>query len=320
MPSIQVDTVGIEVLCANDKIHNACYVGLDAVKSAFLEEDNLPHLEAKSATEHGRGYLHQACLGGHKDVVVLLLDQGADLASRDDTDGTPLHVACYHGFYDCARALLERGADANAIDKYGETPLHEACSQGRGDIVKLLIEFGADVLVKDKDGDTPLHRACDAGDLDLVFDLCIRNPDSMDIENEDGNTPLHTAVEGGHTDIALELCSRGANALQENGDNEDCFAIIHRQLENVDEDYYGEDSMNFHKELMKINTKCQKWERRKNFIMTLSSCGLLDDINYINNKLMKTELDKKENEKEDYKPSMGEMILSTFGREIAAFL
>ncbi|KAK0712566.1 ankyrin repeat-containing domain protein [Lasiosphaeria miniovina] len=101
-----------------------------------------------SSLRKGRFYddwlpIHAAIDGGHKEIVTLLLEKGADVngvwyrrqASRivefdDDDDDTlefvrgyrhilevrwPLFVAIYHGFKDIVKALIDRGASIDQV-------------------------------------------------------------------------------------------------------------------------------------------------------------------------------------------------------------
>ena len=48
-----------------------------------------------------------------------------------------------HGHKDIVEMLLDRGADINMADNYGFTPLHEAAIHGQVEVVQFLIERGA---------------------------------------------------------------------------------------------------------------------------------------------------------------------------------
>ena len=53
--------------------------------------------------------LHEASFAGLVDVVVWLLDHGADVVTRN----FPPHMACEYGRLETCRVLLERDADIN---------------------------------------------------------------------------------------------------------------------------------------------------------------------------------------------------------------
>ena len=90
-----------------------------------------------------------------------LLRRGADIDSRDDDDygSTPLHWACLKGHREIALLLLERGADIEAGDEDGRTPLHFACLRGHVETALLLVRRGAEIDVADSSGKTPLQLA-----------------------------------------------------------------------------------------------------------------------------------------------------------------
>ncbi|TFB01931.1 Ankyrin repeat and KH domain-containing protein mask [Trichoderma ghanense] len=58
-----------------------------------------------------------------------------------DTRSTALHVACRFGFLDMVIGLLERGADVNGLDSLGQTPLHEVLRQEAHDLEDRLVEI-----------------------------------------------------------------------------------------------------------------------------------------------------------------------------------
>ena len=93
---------------------------------------------------NGTSPIYWAAVKGHKDVVLLLLDRGADpnIAGRDGW--TPLHWAGIKGHKELALLLLRKGADPNMATNQGQTPL--ALVQGafpNMDIANILKEYGA---------------------------------------------------------------------------------------------------------------------------------------------------------------------------------
>ena len=73
---------------------------------------------------------------------------------------TPLNDAAGRGYKEIVEILLANGADVNAKDIYDQTPLHHSGSvDGHKEIVDLLIDKGADVNAKNFEGGTPLDWA-----------------------------------------------------------------------------------------------------------------------------------------------------------------
>lgn len=76
--------------------------------------------------EHG-GYsaLHLAARQGHADLVMTLLDAGADIDQPSEGDNTTaMLIATINGHWDLALDLLARGADPNIASDAGTTPLY----------------------------------------------------------------------------------------------------------------------------------------------------------------------------------------------------
>lgn len=67
----------------------------------------------------------------HKDVVQLLLKNGADVNVKNNEQWTPLHAASYFGYLDVVQLLLDRRADVNAKNNYGNGPIHLASDAGK---------------------------------------------------------------------------------------------------------------------------------------------------------------------------------------------
>ena len=106
------------------------------VLSSFMVDMNFK-------TERNRSPLILAARKGHKDVVKLLLDRGAEPNMADQYGGTPLHFAALEGHKDVVQLLLDGGAEPNMADEHEFTPLHLAAFKGHKDVVQLLLDKGA---------------------------------------------------------------------------------------------------------------------------------------------------------------------------------
>ncbi|TGZ74094.1 hypothetical protein CRM22_001132, partial [Opisthorchis felineus] len=70
----------------------------------------------------GMSPLHQACFRGHVDVAEYLLQNGADVNSKDQKQGyTALMFAAITGNRPLIKLLLQRGARINDTNKIGRT-------------------------------------------------------------------------------------------------------------------------------------------------------------------------------------------------------
>ena len=84
--------------------------------------------------------LKNACVFGHMEVVMCLIDNGADV---NLDDGTALIWSLYKTHFDIAKYLIQKGAKVNVKD---ELPLKICIEKGNLEMIKCLVENGADVL------------------------------------------------------------------------------------------------------------------------------------------------------------------------------
>ncbi len=82
-----------------------------------------------------------------------------DINEKDSRGATPLHCAVEGGHREIVQILLDKGADLQAKNDFGNTPLHEASYRGDIELVKFLVSKGADLKAKAVDGKTPLELA-----------------------------------------------------------------------------------------------------------------------------------------------------------------
>ncbi len=92
----------------------------------------------------GRTPLMRASQYGFKEIVKILLDNGAKVNAESLRGDTALHFACAgNGQEKIVKLLLAAGANVNATNRCGTTPLSKATAFCRDDLVKLLLDRGA---------------------------------------------------------------------------------------------------------------------------------------------------------------------------------
>jgi hypothetical protein len=114
-------------------------------------------------------YLHLS------EIVQILIEKGANVEIPDLDGRTPLNISCFgDGYsssamrYNTVKELIENKADVNSKDKKGFTGLMRAAANGEYKIAELLIENGADVGPVSNVGESALSWAKRFNYVDLI--------------------------------------------------------------------------------------------------------------------------------------------------------
>jgi tankyrase len=200
--------------------------------------------------------LHEACLKSKLDVILVLIQNGADLKIKNLDGKTPLDLnstnenvrALLSGEYrkneilEAARSgqediliqlLTPLNVNCHVSDGRKSTPLHLASGFNRTQIVKLLLDRGADVHAKDKGGLIALHNACSYGHYE-VAKLLIEygaDPNACDMW---AFTPLHEAIIKNRPDVCTLLLSHKAQPYLLNCYKQNSFELAAEQKQNPD--------------------------------------------------------------------------------------
>ena len=113
--------------------------------------------------------LHPLRAGVYVHVCLTLVEM-AGTYTQDNAGSTALHIAAGCGNRDVVEILLAQGARVDAVDKDGQTALHRAVRDGRGllsvptpstgsgkDLAQLLLDHGVDSHARDNNGRTALE-------------------------------------------------------------------------------------------------------------------------------------------------------------------
>ncbi len=164
------------------------------------------------------GPLHLAARLGSAEIVIELIDAGADVELPGFGGAHPLHAAVLAGQARTASALLERGAKVDAPDNTGRTPLLSFVSGMVGDLatLKVLLEHGASPnLLDGPAGIRALDYAARQGRTEVADILIAFGADMNAKDNMYGETPLHFAIykyrAGSPQDMVQFLINRGAD-------------------------------------------------------------------------------------------------------------
>lgn len=117
-------------------------------------------------------HLIEACAQNDHALVQEMIRRRYPMNYADADGQTPLHAAISSGNPDLLLDLLDAGADVDGkVIKTGWTALHIAVSEGRGEMVNLLVLRGANPHEPDLNGLTPLSMAAAANNAELEAQL-----------------------------------------------------------------------------------------------------------------------------------------------------
>jgi ankyrin repeat protein len=144
-------------------------------------------------------------------AVRKLIDDGADVNTRDAEGNSPLILASFYASPECVALLLAKGADANAANKSGVTALIRAVTEPEKAL--LLLDAGAEVRARTAVlGNTPLILAARrAGNSRTVRSLLGRGADATG-RNTAGISPIIAGAASGDLETVRLLLDAGAKA------------------------------------------------------------------------------------------------------------
>jgi ankyrin repeat protein len=199
----------------------------ELINDAIEQEENLrrPYIEALSSllesgeqfdinerdSEYGCTILMKLAEIGNLDLVRVLVDTGADVNARSNSDGFALKSAAYSGWqevYDYLAPLtnIELRSDAEAVlpkglllrqrlNNYALTAFTTAAVFGNNQAISQGIASGIDINGISDSGSTALHKACWRGYTSIVEILLKAGADPNIAEDDSQKlTPLMQAL------------------------------------------------------------------------------------------------------------------------------
>ncbi|QRI43014.1 ankyrin repeat protein [Cheloniid poxvirus 1] len=155
--------------------------------------------------------LHYAVECGNKDIVISILEHGADVNLHTGDIQTPIHTAVNAGNLEMVKLLVENGADVDTCNncEYHATPLQNSVNNNSYDITEFLLQSGADthetctILY-------PVMSAIKSENIEMLKLLLKYNASIDKMEHGDGY-PINLAVRYGNFEIVHELLKHGAD-------------------------------------------------------------------------------------------------------------
>lgn len=172
------------------------------VELLLLLINNQADLNIKN--DKGIAPLHSAAMHNSHECLDMLIKHGACVDERDGEHNTSLHLAALAGSTACVITLIKSGANIDATNKRGETPLHFASYHNHHECIDVLIASGATLDIINSIRKTPLYIAAQQGDAETIG-LLVENKAQRTLPDSRGKTPVSFICERGKKDLIEAL-------------------------------------------------------------------------------------------------------------------
>ncbi|EEF51421.1 E3 ubiquitin-protein ligase XBAT33 [Ricinus communis] len=155
--------------------------------------------------------LHFAAAKGHNEIVALLLENGADVNSRNYCGQTSLMQACRYGHWEVVQTLLLFRCNVTRADYLsGRTALHFAAVNGHARCIRLVVADFIPSSPFEATHSQPEVDPADASSAKHKFDQCALSK-FVNKAADGGITALHMAALNGYFDCVQLLLDIHAN-------------------------------------------------------------------------------------------------------------
>lgn len=143
-----------------------------------------------SAMGPNSGALHCAAANGHRDIVKLLLENGANPDVADNQSYYPLHLAAAFKHLEIVKDLLAHGAKLDVVTSSLGTVLHIAAANNFHQIIDIPQVKRGPIEALDHEGKTALNVAASFGNYTIGWRLTDDAGANVGTVDENGYTPL----------------------------------------------------------------------------------------------------------------------------------
>ena len=197
-------------------LYVACQNGCNLVVKELVKCKNV---NINKIAPNGSSPLYIACQNGHYDVILSLLENGADILALSH-GFTSLYIAVHKDHYEIAKLLLDHlnvNVDhINYNNDVAPTVLYATCYNNNLDMAKLLVQKGADVSIL-LEGKNLLQRALEENFDEVIIDWLVTNYYHLLFEsNGKDQTPFEIACVGQNRTVLKHVMNHCKNTKLNN--------------------------------------------------------------------------------------------------------
>lgn len=167
---------------------------VEGVKSYARKYNNVNNILTHNDYRYRQ--IHIASIYGQEEILNMLIALNTDINAIDKFGNTPLHFACEKGYYQIVLSLLNHGAELSLKNGRNETALFNAIRKGDVGMMRLLYNNGGNLMDINRDGDNLIHHAIKySSNKDEMVSFLIKYGVQLDTKNKDGKYPIDIAME-----------------------------------------------------------------------------------------------------------------------------
>lgn len=180
-------------ICDTVKLHKAVINGETKVVQELLEREDI---DSTILNNDDMNALQLAAYNGRTDLVKDLLNRGANVLATTIGGKTALHFAAMGGHEDVIFLLLSNAKvkhSVDMIDRSGETALHKAAAFGHSKVITILLNHSKAIELRNNDGQTPLLHAI-FNNRESALQTLVYAGANINVQDKFGNSALDNAI------------------------------------------------------------------------------------------------------------------------------
>lgn len=189
----------------NKKLLDAALIGNDDIVLTLLEAGADPN----TSMWNGITPLMFAADNGFLKIAKILVLNGADVNKKPENQISALVSAAFNNNMDIVELLIRHEADINDTDSYGVSSLIYTAAYNYYDLCNMLLYYEGSIEIQDKKGTNAVMAATVVGNYDIV-NLLLDNGAQVNKTDNEGNTALMMAAQNGDTGIINLLLNHHA--------------------------------------------------------------------------------------------------------------